>query len=135
MQSDRSRTRADPLRVLIVEDEFLIADYFAGLVEDAGHEVVATVATARETLDLLAAGTEADVVSLDVKIPGGMDGVELGTALRERGGPPFFFVTGSGEPMTRRRCEALSPLAILQKPVDPAAFAAVLQSLRRGAEG
>jgi CheY-like chemotaxis protein len=117
------------VNVLIVEDEFLIADYIASLVEDAGHHVVAVASTAREALEQIFGGAAVDVVSLDVKIPGGMDGVELAAALRERGGPPFLFVTGSGEPATRARCVALSPIAILQKPIDPAMFAAALNGL------
>ncbi|WP_376094274.1 response regulator [Roseomonas sp. CCTCC AB2023176] len=110
------------MRVLVVEDEFLIADYLAMLVEEAGHEVAGIAATAREALAILDSGVRVDVASLDVRIPGGMDGIELGEALRARGGPPFLFVTGSGEPATRRRCEALAPLAILQKPVNPPAL-------------
>ena len=115
-----------PLRVLIVEDEFLIADYLALLLEDAGHEVAGMAATAAEALGILDGGTPVDVASLDVKLPGGMDGVELAAVLRARAGPPFLFVTGSGDPAFRARCEAERPLAILQKPVDPKALLVAL---------
>lgn len=117
-----------PLRVLVVEDELLIADYLGQVIEDAGHEVVGMASSVAEALRLLD-GAPVDLVSLDVKLPGGADGVDLAGMLRARGGPPFLFVTGSGDPACRARCEATGPLAILQKPVSPSALAAVLASV------
>ncbi|MBP0447381.1 response regulator [Roseomonas sp. SSH11] len=114
-----------------MEDEFLIADYLAMVLEDGGHEVVGMAGTAQEALDLLESGVTIDVVSLDVRLPGGMDGPELAALLRERGGPPFLFVTGSGDPLHRARCEAMSPLAILQKPIRPEAILNVLRGVER----
>jgi len=119
------------LRVLVVEDELLIADYIALLLEEAGHEVAGMAATAAEALRILDDGTAAvDVASLDVKLPGGVDGVELAAQLLERSGSPFLFVTGSGDPQTHARCRAMRPIAILQKPVDPEALRAALTSVK-----
>ncbi|WP_052402227.1 response regulator [Muricoccus aerilatus] len=133
MANHGSNTGHRPLKVLVVEDELLIADYLGQVIEDAGHEVAGiapTVAAALRILD----GETVDLVSLDVKLPGGADGVDLAGMLRARGGPPFLFVTGSGDPAFRARCEATGPLAILQKPVSPSALTAVLASAARGAE-
>jgi CheY-like chemotaxis protein len=116
------------MRVLIVEDELLIADYLAMVIEDAGHEVAGTAATAREALEILEREA-VDVASLDVRLPGGMDGVQLASVLRQRGGPPFLFVTGSGDPEFRARCEAVKPQAILQKPISPAVFLSTLAAI------
>src|SRR5712691_2729242 len=60
-------------KVLVVEDEGLIALDIAGRLEALGHEVVATVGTAREALEK-AAG--ADLVLMDISLDGAMDGVE-----------------------------------------------------------
>jgi CheY-like chemotaxis protein len=114
------------LKILVVEDELLIADYLAMLFEEAGHEVAATAATAEAALDLIQSGQAVDLVSLDVRLPGPMDGVDLAGKLRARRGPPFLFITGSGDPDHRARCEAMHPLAILQKPVNAAALEGVL---------
>lgn len=122
-----------PLKVLVVEDELLIADYLGQVIEDAGHKVAGIAPTVAAALRLLDGGP-VDLVSLDVKLPGGADGVDLAGMLRARGGPPFLFVTGSGDPAFRARCEATGPLAILQKPVNPSALTAVLASAARGAE-
>jgi two-component system, response regulator PdtaR len=122
--------RARRLRILIVEDEVLIADYLAMLLEDAGHEIAGTATNAAAALQLLK-GSEVDLVTLDVRLPGGMDGIELAEILRERAGPPFLYITGSGDPSYRARCEATRPLAIVQKPVQPEAL---LEIVERAAE-
>lgn len=118
------------LRVLVVEDEFLIADYLVAVLEDAGHRIAGTAATAEEALAILGSGRAIDVVSLDVKLPGALDGVDVAERLRAAAGPPFLFVTGSGDPAFRARCEAVQPLAILQKPIDPDMLLRVLAKVK-----
>ncbi len=117
------------LRVLVVEDEFLIADYLSAVLEDAGHVVAGTAATGEEALAALDGGLIVDVVSLDLKLPGGMNGIGIAEQLRARSGPPFLFITGSGDPTSRALCEAMQPLAILQKPIDPDRLLKVLAAL------
>ena len=131
MPGDGSGARARRLRVLIVEDEILIADYLALLLEDAGHEIAGTAFTAKEALEVLDGSDPVDLVTLDVRLPGGMDGVQLAEILNERSGPPFLFITGSGDPVHRARCEAAAPLAILQKPVRPEALWEVVETAAR----
>jgi CheY-like chemotaxis protein len=123
------------LTVLVVEDEFLIADYLVAVLEDAGHRIAGTAGTAEEALAILRQDRAIDVVSLDVKLPGAMDGVHIAEWLRAQAGPPFLFVTGSGDPAFRARCEAVRPLAILQKPIDPDMLLRVLAKLPARRDG
>jgi CheY-like chemotaxis protein len=48
---DRHSNVNGRLRVLVVEDEWLVADYIVDILEEAGHEVVATVATGEKALE------------------------------------------------------------------------------------
>lgn len=115
------------LRVLVVDDEFLIADYIALLLEEAGHTVLGPAGSATEALELLQDDAAADVAVLDIKLPGNMDGIDLAAEIARRHGPlPVVFASGSGDPTTRRRAEAASPLAFLQKPIEPAMLLRVL---------
>ena len=115
------------LRVLVVDDEFLIADYIALLLEEAGHVVLGPAGSAAEALDLLRDGAAADVGVLDIKLPGGMDGIALAAEIARRHGPlPVVFASGSGDPTTRRRAEAFAALAFLQKPIEPSMLLRVL---------
>jgi CheY-like chemotaxis protein len=117
------------LRVLIVEDEFLIASYIADLVEDAGHEVTASVQTGEDALAMLARGN-LDVALLDIKLKGKMNGIDVARAA-QAGGIPHVFVSGSGDPTTRNAAEATRPIAFLQKPLDQTRLESVLTGVVR----
>lgn len=86
-----SRTLAD-LRILIVEDEYFLADDARAILAGAGAEVVGPVATAAGASALIAADTAIDYALLDVNLRGEMayDVADTLTARRI----PFAFVTG-----------------------------------------
>jgi CheY-like chemotaxis protein len=122
------------LRILVVDDELLIADYVISVLEDAGHTVVGLAMTAEEALVLLRQ-TSVDVAVLDVTLKGDVDGVELARTIRRDHGLPHLFISGSGDPQTRQRADATSPLAFLQKPFRDAQLLAALNTLRPSREG
>jgi CheY-like chemotaxis protein len=67
--------------VLIVEDDFLIRMNAAGMIEDAGFEVV-EAASADEAIVILEARLDIRVVFTDIQMPGSMDGVKLARFVR-----------------------------------------------------
>ena len=70
-----------PLRVLLVEDEFLISEWVSESLEEQGFAVRA-VSNAAEALRLLNS-TAVDVLFTDVNLPGGVDGLALAHRARE----------------------------------------------------
>jgi CheY-like chemotaxis protein len=102
------------LRVLVVDDEALVADYVADLVEEAGHEVIGIAATGEKALEYLER-SDIDLAILDIRLKGRLTGIDLAQTTRARA-IPHLFITGSGDPSTREAAEATKPLAILQKP-------------------
>jgi DNA-binding NtrC family response regulator len=119
-----------PLRVLIVEDEFLVADYIEGVIADAGHEVVACAASAVAALELLRTH-EVDVAVLDIRLSGKVDGVALAYSLREVAPrTPHLFISGSGDPETRARALETRPVGFLQKPFAPEQLTQLLAECR-----
>jgi DNA-binding NtrC family response regulator len=117
------------LRVLVVEDEVLIADYIALELEDAGHEVIGTPATAAEALAIVS-DRSPDLVLCDISLRGGRTGIELVQDMRSMGvTSPHAFISGSGDPETRARAEATRPLAFLQKPFSYQKLIAVLDEV------
>lgn len=107
----------NPLNILIVEDEFLVADYLSDLVRQAGHRVVGVVDCAEDALN--GAG-DFDVAILDIRLRGQLDGIQLAERLRQaRPGKRHIYISGSSDPATRERAYATSPLAFLQKPIRP----------------
>ena len=66
---DQRATLTGKLRVLVVDDEALVADYVAELVMEAGHEVVGIAATGERALDFLERN-RIDLAILDIKLKG-----------------------------------------------------------------
>src|SRR3712207_2985121 len=102
------------LRVLVVEDEALVADYVADIVEDEGHEVAGFAASGESALQHLKPG-HVDLAILDIKLKGVLTGIDVAAAAREQA-IPHLFISGSGDPETRRAADATDPIAFLQKP-------------------
>lgn len=80
-------------RVLIVEDESMVAMLLEDMLTDLGHEVVATVGQMDRAAELVA-GAAIDVAILDVNLNGERT-YSLATVLKSRG-VPFIFATGYG---------------------------------------
>jgi DNA-binding NarL/FixJ family response regulator len=80
-------------RVLVVEDEFIIAAHIGALLDDAGFEVVGPAGELQQAVDL-AATAELDAATLDINIEGAHIG-DLTGVLAKRG-IPFLFVSGYG---------------------------------------
>jgi len=119
-------------RILVVEDEALVALYTQELLEDAGHTVVGLAATGESAL-ALAAHERIDLALLDIRLPGGMDGIAVGEALRARHGIPVIFISGTLDRETLARTSAVAPVACLQKPVRPGELLSAVN--RAGREG
>jgi CheY-like chemotaxis protein len=80
------------LRVLVVEDDFLLADGLAEELAEHGLQVVGPVATVQQALRLLDDGTPIDAAILDVNIGGEM-AYPVADRLAERG-TPFLLASG-----------------------------------------
>lgn len=82
-------------RVLVVEDESLVAMLLETILEDMGCSPVGPVATVDEGLAMVAAETSLDAALLDVNVAG-REVFPIAEALKARG-VPFIFSTGYGE--------------------------------------
>lgn len=76
-----TRTRNDKIRILVVEDEFLIAEWVAEVLGEQGFDVQ----TATNGVDALChlVSSTVDVLFTDINLPGTMDGTALARCARE----------------------------------------------------
>lgn len=113
------------LRVVVVEDEPLIALDLVIMLEDLGHEVVAQ---AQDTPGAVLAAEQGrpDLMLMDVRLARGSDGVEAAAAVMERFGIRSLFVSGNIDPALRERAAPFAPLGFANKPLDMDRLAAVL---------
>jgi DNA-binding LytR/AlgR family response regulator len=123
------------LRVLVVEDEALIAESLRLTLEDLGYQVPATCYNLAEARAALTGPTALapDLVLLDINL-GSADpahsGLALARELGDAGGPPFVFLTAYSDLATIRQATQLRPSGYLIKPVGgPALFAAIQAAL------
>ncbi len=82
------------LRVLVVEDDPLIAQDLCAVLNEAGHEVIGPFAAAEAAWAAIVAGGEIDVALLDINLAGSETGVDLAGRIAGRGGPPVVFLSG-----------------------------------------
>lgn len=99
-------------RVLVVEDDAIIAIYLERLVESLGGTVAATVGRVDQALAVIEQD-EPDAAILDVNLGRGRDSYPVARALAERH-VPFLFVTGYGREGVR---EDFRDHPVLDKPV------------------
>ena len=105
-------------RVLVIEDDFLLASSLTDLLEDAGFVVLGPVARLKEALRA-ACDLAADIALLDVNLAG--ERVFPAAEVLDRRGIPFIFLTGYGShvlPVQFRSrpliCKPFSPGLLLQ---------------------
>lgn len=115
----------DELRILMVEDEVITAMVMEADLQDAGYPVSRRVSSGEEAVSL-AAEEVFDVVLMDIRLAGQIDGVEAARRIQEIRETPVIFMTGYQDEETHRRAEELSPLAYLVKPVNGAQLASLL---------
>jgi DNA-binding response OmpR family regulator len=103
------------MRVLIVEDEFLISFYLETILEEAGHTVVGMAADMHAALKI-AQFEQIDAAIMDVDLARGSSGFETARLLREQHALPSLFVTGRVTPEVRRAAEKWPPFLLITKP-------------------
>jgi DNA-binding NarL/FixJ family response regulator len=105
-------------RILIVEDQMLIAVALEVEVQALGHAVCGIAASADEAIEL-ADLYRPDLVLMDVRINGDRDGVDAATEIHARFAIRSLFLTAQIDEWTRERMSAANALGILPKPYSP----------------
>jgi CheY-like chemotaxis protein len=125
IRNDTSQRPKDRRRVLIVEDEAMIALDLSDLLESWGHVVAGVVCTMGDALEAAHANGP-DVAIVDVALGIGEDGVRVAAELKRRFACDIVFVTAWSDAGTRARMERVGPTALLFKPYARDALRAAL---------
>ncbi|MDX2015636.1 MAG: response regulator [Myxococcaceae bacterium] len=104
-------------RVLVVEDEVLVAEDLRRTLVRLGYEVPATTGDGSEAVALTEALKPA-LVLMDIHLAGPMDGIEAARLVRERHDVPVVFLTAYSDDATLERAKVVEPLSYLLKPFD-----------------
>jgi PAS domain S-box-containing protein len=108
-------------RVLVVEDDTLVAELAAGMLDELGFETV-VAHSAKEALDRLTSGEKPKLIFSDIVMPGGISGIELARKVRDRFPElPILLTTGYSEQVAGSH-----GFPVLQKPYELDSLAAAL---------
>jgi DNA-binding LytR/AlgR family response regulator len=102
-------------RVVIVEDEALIADHIEELLLEASFDVVGVFDHAEAVFDFFATQT-ADIVLLDINLNGSLDGVDIAHQLNKTAAIPIVFLTSNVDKRTIDRVKLTTPAGFVTKP-------------------
>lgn len=102
-------------RVLIVEDDYIVAAHAEAALSDSGFNVIGIADSVTEAL-AIARQTPPELVIMDIRLKGHADGIEGAAELLNLHGARCIFATAHHDAQTRKRAEAMAPLGWLPKP-------------------
>ena len=104
-------------KVLVVEDQRIVAKDIQAKLEGLGYEVPAIVSYGEQVQDI-AERTRPDLVLMDIKLEGAMDGIEAAVKLRHAMEIPVIYITAYADDDTLKRVKLSEPYGYLLKPFE-----------------
>jgi two-component system response regulator LytT len=115
------------MKAVIVEDELIVADHLALLLEKQGVTVVdfaKNVSQAIQTLDLFP-----DFYLLDIRLAHGSNGIDFGAILKKKG-IPFTYISANSEPEVMSKAIETNPQHYLTKPFKDKDVVVVIELMK-----
>lgn len=103
-------------RILIVEDEAIIAKDLQWRLEGMGYDAPLIVATGQEAVDK-AHETAPDIILMDIMLLGPMDGIEAANRIRQKADIPVIYLTAYADEEVLERAKITEPFGYLIKPI------------------
>jgi CheY-like chemotaxis protein len=123
---------AEGKRVLIVEDETLTAMALGSYLEERGYSVVGICATGEDALQAAREG-DPDLILMDIRLAGKMDGIEAARLINLEAPRPIVFISGYASRSFHD--SDFQPIAYLSKPIDYGDLELILESAKMGGTG
>jgi two-component system, cell cycle sensor histidine kinase and response regulator CckA len=103
------------IKILVVEDELVVARDLRNRLTHLGYDPVASTATAEEGIKL-AEALQPDLVLIDIHLAGSMDGVDGGGLIQKQFSIPVVFLTAYSDDATLERAKVKEPFGYIIKP-------------------
>jgi DNA-binding LytR/AlgR family response regulator len=107
------------LKILLVEDELIIAEDMTNMLERIGYEVIGSAIDFDEAVEILET-EKPDLILLDINLSGKKDGIHLAEEINKRFDIPFIFTTSHTDGTTIERAKKTQPINYLVKPFKQA---------------
>lgn len=115
------------MKILIVEDELLVADYLRKTLQKNGFSVIGISDDYESTMNLLT--EEPDVCLLDIRLSNNENGIDIGKELLNKN-ISFIYLTANNEMETIRKAAVTKPSAYLTKPFNENDILAALELIK-----
>ena len=102
-------------KILVVEDQNIVALNIKNKLKNLGYTVPGTAATGEEAIRK-AELMNADIVLMDIKLKGDMDGIEAASEIKNRLGIPVLYLTASTDDEIFNRAKTTEPAGYIYKP-------------------
>ncbi len=106
-----------PIKILIVEDEYIISEKLAHNLKGTGYIVLNIVRSGEEAVKEIKTETP-DIIIMDIKLDGKLDGIETAKEISKTNLVPIIYLTGLTDPNTFNRAKKTSPASFLTKPYN-----------------
>ncbi len=103
------------IKILVVEDEMIIAANISLQLTKLGYEVTGIVSRGEEALVHIKNNTP-DMVLMDIQLKGSIDGVETATIMQEEYDIPIIYLTANSDDINFNRAKSTHPFAFISKP-------------------
>ena len=103
------------VKILVVEDEVIIADNICNTLTDYGYTVLEPAISYTEAIETIE-NEMPDIAILDVQLAGKKSGIDLATAINIKYKFPFIFLTSNSDKATLDEAKKAEPFAFLVKP-------------------
>ena len=107
--------------ILVVEDERVVALDISQTLTDLGFSVLGVAGTGEEAL-VAAENGKPDLVIMDIRLGGELDGIQVAGQLHDRWGIPVIYLTAHSDADVVQRAKMTEPLGFIVKPFDERAL-------------
>lgn len=114
------------IKILIVEDEAIIAMDILNILKKLGF-LESEVVTSGEESIRKAADMRPDLVLMDIKLKGKLDGIQAARQIINQFSIPVVYLTAFGDEVTIKKAEDTNPLGFIQKPFEERELSAILK--------
>ena len=104
-------------KILVVEDESIVALDIQNKLKGSGYSVPAIASSGEEAIEK-AQETHPDLVLMDIKLTGGIDGIEAAEQIRDNLNIPVIYVTAYADERTLKRAKITEPFGYILKPFE-----------------
>jgi len=113
-------------RILIVEDEQIIAEDLQEVLERQNFAVVCIADSGENALEEVS-NTRPDIILMDIHLKGDIDGIETAKRIRENEDIPIIYLTSSSQGGDLEKAKQTDPYGYITKPFDPQTLATTIE--------